>query len=112
MNKVLMGLWVYFDHVILKERSASEWDEVDFSVTTHPAKKLDMVKTGMIVGERYLNNGKTTYGRDNYGPEPGVFEVSDITYCLAVIKNPHVNPIWVPVEGTVTRDGTPIKDLL
>ena len=114
MDKKLFGAWITYTHTIRKSRRVII-ENKNVSKTTHPASKvISGSKTALLIGERFLQDGRTHYSGliDEYGQAAGGFTVTGTTHCLVVVTHPRRNPIWVAIKGTKLLDGTPVKDVM
>ena len=109
MNQRLMGLWITYTKKIIKN---TRWEDGN-KITTHPSVRLSRRKA-MIIGERWLPNGKTVYdsgwsgedGSDSY------FNHIDTTHCLLVVEGSRTNPFWVDINGATLLDGTLVSKVI
>ena len=83
--------------------------------TTHPTVALSKGREAMIIGERWLQNGETTYGGGSYdweyGGNEGSFRYIDNIHCLLVVAGPRTKPFWVDINSAALLDGTPVKEV-
>jgi len=114
MNKKLFGAWITYTHTVDKYRRQII-ESKNVVTTAHPASKvISGPKKALLIGERFLQNGRTHYSGDidEYGQAAGGFTVTGTTHCLVVVTNPRRNPIWVAIEGAMLPDGTTVKDVM
>ena len=112
MNENLFGQWITYTHKIIK----SAHKEGNVRITEHPAIKFKSKPTKvLLIGERYLQNGRTHYSGllDEHGEwTSGGFTVTSTTRCLMVVTNPRKNPIRVAISGAKLLNGLLVEDLL
>ncbi|MHA2022731.1 MAG: hypothetical protein ACTSWQ_03620 [Candidatus Thorarchaeota archaeon] len=115
MNENLFGQWITYTHYITKERRQTVENKF-ISVTTHPSiKVISGPKKALIIGERFLQNGRTNYAIDHMEEqysEGGSFKPTSTTHCLLVVVHPRRNPIRVAIDGAKLLNGLLVKDLM
>ena len=109
MNDNLMGQWIQFTGVIKKHIKIS-----DKKITSHPVYLFNNPSKGMIIGERWLPDGETTYfGYKDFGLEenPGNFNCTGTTHCLLVVPDSRTNPIYVDIDNAKLLNGQSVKNI-
>lgn len=102
-----MGLWIIYTKKIIKN---TEWIKED-KITTHPLYKTHERQKAMIIGERWLPNGKTVYGGwigEEDSPD-SYFNHTDTTHCLLVVAGPRTNPFWVDIDSATLMNGRQVR---
>lgn len=118
MNENLLGQWITYTHYVDKERRRTI-ENKNIAVTTHPLVKcIPNPKKAMIIGERFLQNGRTNYAYNSFldmgedGGEGSSFRPTSTTHCLLVVVHSRRNPIRVAIEGAELLNGLLVKDLM
>lgn len=109
MNQRLMGQWIVYTKRIMKH---VEYTNIN-KTTTHPSHKIHKRKKAMIIGERWLPDGITTFSHSGWGNEDDAdFRRTGTTRCLLVVEGLRKKPIWVDINGTTLLDGTPMSEVM
>lgn len=98
MHNGHLGMWVWYTHTIKKTYHYKIKD--GSKETSHYSAPIYGHANGMIIGERWLPDGKTKYP----GSDSAYFDRTGSTHCYLVVNGAHTKPVQVDPEHTYILD--------